>query len=66
MQLHKFHKVPVILQVFGAVALALKKDSNSYAFPMVAAVMFPPRATQNLFLLQLFVSNQNFCGFHEL
>ena len=45
----KFHKFPPISPVFGPAVLARKKDSNSYAFSMVAALMFPPRAPQNMF-----------------
>ena len=66
MKFHKFHNFPPISPVFGPAALARKKDSNSYAFSMVAALMFPPRAPQNLFFLKILVSNQNFGGFHEI
>ena len=66
MKLHKFHKFPPISQVFGPAALARKKDSNSYAFSMVAALMFPPRAPQNMFFLKILVSNHNFGDFHEI
>ena len=63
MKFHKFHKFPPISQVFGPAALARKKDSNSYAFSMVAALMFPPRAPQNMFFLKILVSNHNFRDF---
>ena len=65
MKFHKFLSFPGISPVFGPAALARKKDSNSYAFPMVAALMFPPRAPQNMFFLKILVSNQNFGDFHE-
>ena len=64
MKIHKFHNFPPISPVFGPAALARKKDSNSYAFSMVAALMFPPRAPQNLFFWKILVSNQNFGDFH--
>ena len=66
MKLHKFHTFPPISPVFGPAALARKKDSNSYALSMVAALMFPPRARQNMFFLKILVSNQNFGGCHEI
>ena len=66
MKFHNFHNFSPISAVFGPAALARKKDSNSYAFPMVAAFMFAPRAPQNLFFLQILVSNQNFGDFHAI
>ena len=66
MNFHKFHKFPPISPVFGPAALARKKDSNSYALSMVAALMFPPRAPQNLFFLKILDSDQNNGEFHEI
>ena len=66
MKFHNFHKIPPISPVFGPAALARKKDSNSYAFSMVAALMFPPRAPQNLFFLKILAWNQNSGDFHRI
>ena len=66
MNFHKFHKFSPISLVFGPAALARKKDSNPYAFSMVAALMFPPRAPPNLFSLEILVPDQHFGDFHEI
>ena len=66
MKSYKFHDFLPISPVFSPAALARKKDSNSYTFSMVAALMFPPRAPQNLFFLKIFASEQNFGDFHEI
>ena len=58
MKFHKFHKFPPISPVFGPAVLARKKDSNSYAFSMVAALMFPPRAPQNMFFLKYWLQTK--------
>ena len=65
MKFHKLRNLPPISPVFGPAALARKKDSNSYAFSMVAALMFPPRAPQNMFFLEILVSNEDFGDFYE-
>ena len=66
MKFHKFHEVSPISPVSGPAALERKKDSNSYAFSMVAALMFPPRAPQNLIFMRILVSNQFLGDFHEI
>ena len=66
MEFHKFLWFPCISPVFGSAALARKKDSNSYGFPMVAARTFLPGHPRIWFSMKILDSDQNNWEFHEI
>ena len=63
---HKFPWFSCISQDFGPAALVRKKDSNSYAFSMVAVLIFLPGHSKISFSMKILVPNQNFGDFHEI
>ena len=66
MKFHRFHRIPPISPVCGPAALARKKDSNSYAFSMVAVLIFLPGHSKISFSMKILVPNQNFGDFYEI
>ena len=66
MNFHKFSWFPCISQDFGPAALVRKKDSNSYAFSMVAVLIFLPGHSKISFSIKILVPNQFFRDFHEI
>ena len=66
MNFHKFPWFSCISQDFGPAALVRKKDSNSYAFSMVAVLIFLPGHSKISFSMKILVPNQNFGDFHEI
>ena len=66
MSFHKSQWFPCISQDFGPAALVRKKDSNSYAFSMVAVLIFLPGHCKISFSMKILVPKQNFRDFHEI
>ena len=63
---HKFIWILCISQDFGPAALARKKDSNSYAFSMVAAPSFSPRHPKNWNFMNFCEISWNFMKIQEI
>ena len=66
MNFHQFPWLPCISQDFGPAALVRKKDSNSYAFSMVAVLIFLPGHSKISFSMKILVPNPFSRDYHEI